>query len=38
VLTFSLLYVAWLANRLRLQRMLDEVAELKNQAMGRFQE
>lgn len=38
VLTFSVLYVAWLANRLRLQRMIDEAAELKTRVMARLQQ
>lgn len=37
VLTFSLLYLAWLANRLRLQRMVDEAAELKVRVISRLQ-
>lgn len=36
-ITFSVLYVAWLLNRLRLQRMLDEANELKMRVMGRLQ-
>ena len=35
--TFSLLYLAWLFNRLRLQRMLDEASELKMRVMARLQ-
>ncbi len=37
VLTFSLIYVAWLANRLRLQRIIDETAALKAEVMARLQ-
>jgi heme exporter protein C len=37
VLTFSLLYLAWLANRLRLQRMVDEATDLKVRVMSRLQ-
>jgi len=37
VLTFTALYLAWLANRMRLQRMIDEAAELKTQVMARLQ-
>jgi heme exporter protein C len=37
VLTFTVLYLAWLANRLRLQRMVDEAAELKALVMARLQ-
>jgi heme exporter protein C len=37
VLTFTTLYLAWLANRLRLQRMVDEAAELKMQVMTKLQ-
>lgn len=35
--TFSLLYLAWLFNRLRLQRMLDEANELKMRVMAHLQ-
>lgn len=35
--TFSLLYLAWLLNRLRLQRMLDEANELKMRVMAHLQ-
>lgn len=38
VLTFSVLYVAWLANRLRLQKMVDDAAGLKTQVMARLQQ
>jgi heme exporter protein C len=38
VLTFSLLYLAWLANRLRLQQMLDEASELKSRVVARLQQ
>ncbi|MGD2050245.1 MAG: cytochrome c biogenesis protein CcsA [Chloroflexota bacterium] len=37
VLTFSVLYIAWLANRLRLQRMVDEAADLKSRVMAHLQ-
>lgn len=36
-ITFTLLYVAWLFNRLRLQRMIDEANELKMRVMTRLQ-
>jgi heme exporter protein C len=38
VLTFSVLYIAWLANRLRLQKMVDEAADLKSRVMARLQQ
>lgn len=38
VITFSLVYLAWLANRLKLQRIIDEVAELKLRVMARLEE
>ena len=38
VLTFTVLYLAWLANRLRLQRMVDEAAALKTLVMARLQQ
>jgi heme exporter protein C len=38
VLTFSVLYLAWLFNRLRLQRMIDEAAELKTKVMHQLQQ
>jgi len=38
VLTFSVLYVAWLANRLRLQKMVDDAADLKTRVMARLQQ
>lgn len=38
VLTFSVLYLAWLANRLRLQKMVDEAADLKMRVMTRLQQ
>lgn len=38
VLTFTVLYLAWLANRLRLQRMVEEAAELKALVMARLQQ
>jgi heme exporter protein C len=37
VLTFTVLYLAWLANRLRLQRMMDEASGLKTRVMARLQ-
>lgn len=37
VLTFTTLYLTWLANRLRLQRMIDEAAELKTRVMAKLQ-
>lgn len=37
VLTFTMLYLAWLANRLRLQRLVDQVSDLKTQFMTRYQ-
>lgn len=36
-ITFTLLYVAWLFNRLRLQRMVDEANELKMRVLARLQ-
>jgi heme exporter protein C len=38
VTTFSLLYATWLANRYRLQQMLDEVNVLKARALYRLQQ
>jgi len=38
VLTFTVLYLAWLANRIRLQLTLNQVAELKNSVMARLQQ
>lgn len=38
VLTFTLLYLAWLANRLRLQRIIDDAADLKTRVMARLQQ
>ena len=38
ILTFSVLYIAWLANRLRLQKMVDEAADLKSRVMARLQQ
>jgi heme exporter protein C len=38
VLTFTVLYLAWLANRLRLQRTIDEAAGLKARVMARLQQ
>ena len=37
VLTFTVLYLSWLANRLRLQRMLDEADRVKALVMTRLQ-
>ncbi|GMQ77915.1 MAG: cytochrome c biogenesis protein CcsA [Anaerolineae bacterium] len=37
VLTFTVLFLAWLANRLRLQRLVDKVTDLKSQFMARYQ-
>jgi len=37
VLTFTALYLAWMANRMRLQRMVDQAAELKTQVMAKLQ-
>lgn len=36
-ITFSLVYVAWLLNRIRLQRLLDEAETLKMKVMARLQ-
>jgi heme exporter protein C len=36
-ITFSLLYLAWLFNRLRLQRLMDEADALKMRVMARLQ-
>jgi heme exporter protein C len=38
VLTYTVLYLAWLANRLRLQRLVDQVSVLKNRFMTRFEQ
>lgn len=38
VLTFTILYLSWLANRMRLQRLIDDAAELKTQVMARLQQ
>jgi heme exporter protein C len=38
VITFSLIYLAWLANRLKLQGIMDSVAELKLRVMARLDE
>jgi hypothetical protein len=38
VITFSLIYLAWLANRLKLQDIMDSVAELKLRVMARLDE
>jgi heme exporter protein C len=37
VLTFTILYLAWLANRLRLQRMVDQAGDLKIRVLARLQ-
>ncbi len=37
VVAFSLLYVAWLANRIRLQRLMDETNALKMRLAARLQ-
>ncbi len=34
--SFTLVYVAWLLNRIRLQQMVEEVAQLKNRLMARL--
>lgn len=36
-IAFTVLYLAWLFNRLRLQRMMDEASELKMRVMTRLQ-
>lgn len=36
VIAFSLLYAAWLANRIRLQRLMDEAARLKMLVISRL--
>jgi ABC-type uncharacterized transport system permease subunit len=38
VLTYTVLYLAWLANRLRLQRLVDQVSVLKTRFMTRFEQ
>lgn len=38
VITFSLIYLAWLVNRLKLQRIVDDVSELKMRVMARLEE
>ena len=38
VLTYTILYLAWLANRLRLQRIVDQVSLLKSRFMTRFEQ
>lgn len=35
-ISFTLVYVAWLLNRIRLQQMIDEAAMLKNRLMARL--
>ena len=37
VIGFSFLYAAWLANRIRLQRLMDETAVLKMRVVARLQ-
>jgi heme exporter protein C len=37
VIGFSFLYAAWLANRIRLQRLMDETAVLKMKVVARLQ-
>jgi len=34
--SFTLVYVSWLLNRIRLQQMVEEVAQLKNRLMARL--
>ena len=34
--SFTLVYVSWLLNRIRLQQMVDEVAQLKNRLIARL--
>jgi len=38
VITFSLIYLAWLINRLKLQRIVNDVAALKMRVMARLDE
>ncbi len=38
VITFSLIYFTWLINRLKLQRIIDDVAALKMRVMARLDE
>ena len=38
VITFSLIYLAWMVNRLKLQGIIDEVAALKMRVMARLEE
>ena len=38
VITYTVLYFAWLANRLRLQRLVDQVSLLKFRFMTRFEQ
>ena len=38
VLTYTILYLAWLANRLRLQRLVDQVSLLKSRFMTRYEQ
>lgn len=35
-ITFTLVYVSWLLNRIRLQQMMDEVAQLKTRLLARL--
>jgi heme exporter protein C len=37
VITFTLIYLAWLANRINLQQMVDEAAVLKSRVIARLQ-
>jgi heme exporter protein C len=37
-ITFTLIYVAWLVNRLHLQELIDQAAELKTQVLTRLQD
>jgi heme exporter protein C len=38
VITFSLIYVAWLVNRIKVQNIVDEVGQLKMRVMARLEE
>ncbi|MFZ0548850.1 MAG: cytochrome c biogenesis protein CcsA [Candidatus Promineifilaceae bacterium] len=37
LISFSLIYLSWLANRIHLQRMIDEAATLKSRVIARLQ-
>jgi hypothetical protein len=37
VITFSIIYLSALANRIKLQRMVDEAAALKSRVIARLQ-